>query len=70
MTKFRGSQFDPHSLPALQAMLRKPRTTQEMAERLKVDTYSLAQALERMARSGLIRKAAVRLGMQIWEAKR
>ena len=60
----------PHSLPALQAMLRKPRTTQEMAERLKVDTYSLAQALERMARSGLIRKAEVRLGLQIWEAKR
>jgi len=70
MTKFRGSRFDPHSLPAVQALLNKPRTTQEMAERLKVDTYSLAPFLERMARSGLIRKAEVRLGLQIWEAKR
>ncbi len=48
-------------------LLSKPRTTNEIADRLKLDIDTAGQMLGAMARRGVIKKAEQRHGMQIWE---
>lgn len=49
-------------------MLRKPRTTNEIAERLGKDLISMGNILAFMAERGRIKKAERINGVQIWEA--
>lgn len=51
-------------------LLRKPRTTNEIAARLKTPVDSMAQRLANLASQGLARKCESRSGMQIWEGGR